>query len=118
VSAGLPLCTGPPWGISWRLARGEVQRGSESNSKDIRPLHSRPLPRRVNPANLRRSVLAYVVVGDPKKGLVGLGRGRGKAPAKAVEAAFYNGMLRSHSRIRYKALLLRADMQPSCKWTP
>ena len=75
-------------------------------------------------ADPRRSVLAYVVVGDPKKGLVGLGRGRGKAPAKAVEAAFYNG--KSISRPATLRILcvavelprcLNADTQPSCKWT-
>lgn len=43
----------------------------------------------------RRSMLVYVVVGDPVKGLVGLGRGRGLTPMQAVEAAFYNGKLQS-----------------------
>ena len=75
-------------------------------------------------ADPRRSVLAYVVVGDPKKGLVGLGRGRGKAPAKAVEAAFYNGKsisrpatLRTPLHRGQIASTTCANTQPSCKWT-
>lgn len=34
---------------------------------------------------------AYVVVGDPVKGLVGIGHGKGTLAGPAIEQAFYEG---------------------------
>lgn len=45
------------------------------------------------------SLLVYVVVGDPVKGLVGIGRGRGDQAGLAIEAAYYEGESTYHQQV-------------------
>lgn len=94
-------------GLKQRRAEGTLvlSAPSESDQRDVSP------PRFVrasetsdlghvhastsDSADHRRSLLAYVLVGDPKKGMLGLGRGRGTVGPKAIEAAFYDGTSRA-----------------------
>ncbi|WWC63738.1 mitochondrial 37S ribosomal protein uS5m [Kwoniella dejecticola CBS 10117] len=60
---------------------------------------------------------AYVVVGSPERGLVGLGRGRGHNGAAAADAAFHKAVLSMDYVNRYEARTLWGEGQDlTGKW--